>query len=205
VIRRTCQIAAATFSLLLPLALSAQTMSERGYEPVDQLVDDVDPLSRSLRLREDGLQAIGQNTTVFRPKGPGDHDRYYYVSYGVTAAYQNRSLYGLYRFQNSDQPVLLQEIPPDTVFHIGLPPSRDTEQRRSVPLPESYVDARVDGRAVGVSATEAVESMAHYAAPHRRRQQWQRFNDQARTQRQLVLRTLDSVQDTNGESASMDG
>lgn len=182
----------------LTASLSAQTMSERGFEPVDQLVDDVDPLSRSLRLREDGLQTIGQHGNVFRPKGPGEHDRYYYVSYGVTAEYHNRSLYGLYQFQDSDQPVILQQVPPGTVFHIGLPKQRpDERQQEQFVPPPGYIDARV--AAHQSPPRGGVESMQHYATTKNRAQTWQRFNDQARAQRHLVLRTIKPVSEELAE------
>jgi len=108
-------------TLLAPVHAGAQTMEDRGYRPVDQLYEDVDPMQRSLRRRDAGLHTTGERQNVFRPSRStrgGAPARLLFVSEGVVAEY-DRSIYAFDLRSRRAMPV----IPPNTVFHIGVPPA----------------------------------------------------------------------------------
>lgn len=136
----------------------AQTAAQRGLEPVDQMVEDVDPLAVSLRQREAGLSTIGQGGRVFRyitpPKAEADDQRLVYVDRGFVAEF-DRAQYGLVVDRSTDQALVLQMIPPNTVFHLGLPrppgPSGDTPA--DAPYLPGQIDGRTDGRLAWTSPT----------------------------------------------------
>ncbi len=126
----------------------AQTLEERGFRPVDQIIEDTDPLRTSLRHLDAGLQTIGERNNVFRRTAPSPGDyagrparpagsagadrRLYFVSHGVVASF-DRSEY-----LQTRSGVVLQAIPPNTVFHLGLPSKQ--------PGVAEAADASVPGR-----------------------------------------------------------
>jgi hypothetical protein len=137
-------------------------MEERGYRPVDQLAEDVDPLQKSLRLHEDGLQTTGERSNVFRPRLPqdaggraADQPRLLYVAEGVVAEF-DRSIYAI----DLRRRRILQVIPPNTVFHVGVPevdghdadkPTPEQQRRRAMfrihPMPAGQrLTSRPDAR-----------------------------------------------------------
>lgn len=114
----------------------AQTIEQQGYQPVDQLRDDVDPLSRSLRQRDVGLSITGDHQNVYRSAGDSGK-RLYYISPGVLAEF-DRSDYALTR-----EGGIVQLAPPNLVYHIGQP------QRTPAPLPPPASERMVTGRMNG--------------------------------------------------------
>ncbi len=107
-----------------------QTLEERGYRPVDQTVSDTEPLRTSLRHQDAGLQNIGERNNVYRrimpAASPNQADaRLYLITHGVVASFDRSEYFQL------ESGAVLQTIPPNTVFHIGLPES-DEEKREQV-------------------------------------------------------------------------
>lgn len=192
----------------VPAMTSAQTLRERGLRPVDQVVEDVDPLSRSLRDREAGLRATGQFNTVYRPTDPEQSDRYFHIRQGVTAEYRGRSLYSRRSDPGSRRSVLVQDIPPDTVFHIGRPEVDDGSDRSFDP-PGNFVEGRVNaglrlerradraGRWRGTD--QPVVSRAERAA--QRRDQWRQFHEQTRMQWRTVSGLLEPTASPTGATS----
>jgi hypothetical protein len=112
----------------------------------------VDPLGRSLRQEGAGLLDIGERNNVYERIMPGIKpyqqrtDRLYFVSYGVVAEF-DRSDYAI-----AEDGSILQFIPPNTVFHIGLPDASDDAETQRPVLPgqiDGRIDARIDGRIDG--------------------------------------------------------
>lgn len=115
---------------MAPASAAAQTMEQRGYRPVDQLHDDVDPLQRSLRVQESGLRTTGERHNVFRARLPQHAEggrpgasRLFYVAKGIVAEY-DRSIYAV----DLRRRRILQVIPPNTVFHVGVPEAAPDDQ-----------------------------------------------------------------------------
>lgn|GEM_PF-4314953 len=128
----------------------AQTVEQQGLRPVDQMVEDIDPTQVSLRRENAGLATIGERQNVFRrivpdagPYSPGSQ-RLYFISYGIVAEF-DRSQYGLLRKNDKPTGAILQIIPPNTVFHVGLPapikPALDPDA-----IVPGMVRGRVDAR-----------------------------------------------------------
>jgi len=141
----------AGFGLLISTgAAVAQSVEEMGYRPVDQTVEDIDPLGVSLRKVDPGLLTVGERTNVYRRIVPGQtpyeqpqSDRLYFVSYGVVAEY-DQSQY-IYMFDRKGRPAgIAQKIPPNTVFHLGLP-EQDVTPTTEPPLNPGQVSGRVNG------------------------------------------------------------
>ncbi len=107
--------AAALFCCLVLPALPAigQNPVDEGFKPIEQIVGDIDPLSRSLRKLSPGLGSVGQDTNVYQK-----NDKFYYIHNGIVAEF-DRSDYIRVQSRNSDR--IFQLIPPNTVFHFGLP------------------------------------------------------------------------------------
>lgn len=102
---------------------------------LDPAVEDLGPLSESLRLLDTGLGLPGSFENV--QAVPGYDDMYMRVAGGLYAVFP-RSLYVSTRF--GDAPI----IPNDTVFYIGPPPSlSDAVPPR--PLPEELMKPRAIG------------------------------------------------------------
>ncbi len=161
---------------LVPAAASAQTPYQQGFEPVDRLREDIDPLQRSLRRVEQGLGQVGQESNVYRRP---DSQRLYYIEPGVVAEF-DRSEYFWFRTRRQGD-VLVQAIPPGTVFHIGTPPAK-TEP---VPPPDHplMVDARVHERLGGPARAQTPRDAAHTT--------WLDYRAVRATQHQTVLSSLD--------------
>lgn len=185
-----------------------QTLRERGLRPVDQVVEDVDPLSRSLRDREAGLRATGQFNTVYRPVDPKQSDRYFHIAQGVTAEYRGRSLYSQRRDPSSRRSVLVQDIPPDTVFHIGRPDVAGKQSDESFDPPRSFVDAQVhpdsrqDRRVHRArrwrGSDQPVSSRAERAAQSRAA--WRQFHQQTRQQWHTVAALLEPAAQSTSQT-----
>lgn len=102
---------------------------------MDPAVEDLGPLSESLRLLDTGLGLPGSFENV--QAVPGYDDLYMRVAGGLYAVFP-RSLYVSTRF--GEAPI----IPNDTVFYIGPPPSlSDAVPPR--PLPEELMAPRAIG------------------------------------------------------------
>ena len=137
--------------LLAGADVSAQTVEQRGYRPVDQTVDDVNPGQVSLREREGGLKTTGERNNVFRRASPDTagptverkSDRLYYISPGVIAEF-DRSEYAHHRRAG-----ILQFIPPGAVFHLGMPNEAEAEQASTLPPPPELIDDRMTASRVG--------------------------------------------------------
>lgn len=183
-------------AILLSVGVSqifSQTLQQRGYRPVEQLHEDVDPLARSLQRQEPGLSTTGEHHNVFKPLR-GDR-RLYYIGQGVVAQFDRSDYYF------SEKRGILQVIPPNTVFHIGLPPQELPSAGESAPPSEQMVQGRVDGR-VGTSApTLNPQGRRFLMSPNRNPQQqpqdpplefssWQRFRAVSFTQRRIVTNAL---------------
>lgn len=182
---------------------SAQTMQEQGMRPVDQMVSDIDPTQVSLRQQDAGLSTIGERQNVYRrivpdagPYQPGNQ-RLYYVSYGVVAEF-DRSEYGVIRDKNSDlNGAILQFIPPNTVFHIGLPRAPHPQVDPNVQLP-GMVDGRVDGMVQGdPTANRNVTGRLINPSQSRRvdsdANQTQRYQELVVAQRGLVVAAIGRI------------
>lgn len=101
-----------------PLAWG-QTLEERGFEPVDQTVDDVDPLATTMRRVEPGFRHdLGQEANVFQHHsdelGAADDSTYYLIIPGVVATF-DRSEYAITRKGKT-----LQLTPPNLVYRLDL-------------------------------------------------------------------------------------
>jgi hypothetical protein len=166
----------------LAAAATAQTMPQRGYEPVDQTVEDIDPLGVSLRQREAGLNVTGEQGNVFRridPRGPADN-RLLLVNQGVFAEF-DRSNYAALIDRRNERVRIFQLIPANTVFHIGMPKAPTTGQ-----LPAPYNPGQVDGRVT----QRYVESSTSWAASEEPTQTHQELVVQ---QRAVVVAALDRI------------
>ncbi|MBW3543052.1 MAG: hypothetical protein KY476_22565 [Planctomycetes bacterium] len=106
--------------LSAPAAMGQSRLQQQGYQPVEQLVDDMEMLRGSLRRVDAGLQSRGgQGTSVYRRSGAGDKDKLFFIAPGVVAEY-DRSDYMLVEVERDDFRIF-QIVAPNTVFHIGLP------------------------------------------------------------------------------------
>lgn len=198
---------------------SAQSPTQRGFEPVEQQVEDTDPLSRSLRRVEPGLiNNTGQDSRVFRKKGgegqqggqgPGSSPRYYYIGRGVVAEF-DRSEY--VRFGRQGEYVA-ETIPPNTVFHIGYPPDREqtgnAEQQGSnggeAPSPRR-IDARVQPGGIGMEAStdgSGTRSIGPLHSPGARRSVWETYRRLRQVQQRSVMRAIDrALEEAPGDSSA---
>jgi len=152
---------AAALTLLAATPVRAQgTLEQRGYRPVDPAVEDVDPLARSLRRTETGLRQIGEQHRIYTPARPDGRSPVgrlplYYVGQGVTAAF-DRSRYDTFLVGRDRRPVTFHTVPPNTVFHLGLPPPPEEGQdgvSTADDGPDYRINARVDGRSRSRFAT----------------------------------------------------
>jgi len=158
----------------------AQTVRARGYEPVEQTVADTDPLAVNMRRVEAGLQQQGgQSSSVFRRAG-ADNDKLYYVAPGIVAEY-DRSSYMWFRVTKKRWK-LYQLIPPNTVFHLGLPPPEPQPLPPNALRTHRMVDARP------TSAPRADSDLEPLAA------QWARYRAFHRTQHRALLDAIDAPQ-----------
>lgn len=123
---------------------AAQTPAERGFVPVEQRVDDLDPLARSQRQVQNGIGYDGRSSWVYRK--PGDRDKLYYMRPGVTAEYDSRSEYVRIYDGYDRTRAIFQMIPSNTRFLIDPPTAKEPA---TVPRedPPQMVQARIDGHA----------------------------------------------------------
>lgn len=180
---------AAAIGAAATLPAGAQSLPQKGYEAVEQRVGDVDPLHLSMRKVESGLYEYGQGSSVFR--GP-DAKRLYYITQGFSLSY-DRSQY--FEFEDKrGNPYVGQEVPPNTVFHLGLPQQPQAAAPRA---PSPYaVDAHIDGRATGRRQVFAAESPVGYDQPHAARRpmdQWDQYVASRQAQCDAVIAAIDRV------------
>lgn len=131
---------------------SGQTLEERGFLPVDQMIEDVDPLATSLRLQQPDFSLTGRHGRhTFRRTVPADpisgtpeQEKFFFIDHGVVAEFDRASY--LMIFEEDKPPMALHLIPANTVFHIGLP---NYEPVAPPPLPDApeLIDGRIDGEA----------------------------------------------------------
>ena len=160
-------------TLVLCLSLPAVAMQPRELEPVDQAVEDLDPLARSLRQVSRGLHVYGEQTSLFKPiviDGEAHREPVYYrLGPGFTARV-NRLDYLVPRGEDeirlNEAPEVDGEfaelIPADTVFELRpiselilRPPRPDRPARRLVssrfwqtgPI-DTRIDTRIEGRII---------------------------------------------------------
>jgi hypothetical protein len=203
--------------LALTVPASGQSPERRGLEPVEQRVEDEEPLARSLRRLESGLSDIGQDSAVYRRKTPKDGEgspRYYYIGRGVTAEF-DRSQY--IRIGRKGERIA-QKIPPNTVFHIGRPggaeepqaaASRQQGQQRGERANASSsrrIDARVDARVRSGSPASAESDRSARSRSAPRRQEGERYEHRRASQsrQRAVLRAIDRAihQSASGTDAA---
>ena len=169
-----------------------QTVEQRGLRPVTQMSDDKDPLAGSLGHLEGGLGvSAGQSTFVYKgASSTGDgQDKFYFISPGVVAEY-DRSQYGM--FQVSKHVYRIYNlVPPNTVFHIGLPPEQAPAV--SIPAPLS-VDRRVVAR-VDASVNAEWKTTADDATVESGdRRMWRRYLAYSQQNQQVVLKALGELE-----------
>lgn len=165
------------------------TPQQQGYEPVEQLVGDVDPLHTSMRRVESGLWEYGQGSSVFRQSGrSGQDQRLYFVTQGYTASY-DRSQYFAGESRRGEL-FIFQEVPPNTVFHIGLP-----QREASPPQPPAphQVTAQVDRRVNGQPSRRPADSNTPSDQQRRLLEAWRLYTQARQTQVAAVLRAIDRV------------
>jgi hypothetical protein len=162
-----------------------QTLERRGFQAVEQIWDDTDPLARGLR-RIEGSRVYRR--AHWSGSGP---EKLYYIAPGVVAEY-DRSDYGLFEVKKNEYRIF-QLIPPNTVFHIGLPPEQPTEPFRPSPLSlASRIDTRIHGsiERETPSPSSAEPDMSWQAS----RQQWTRYLAESEQRQQAVLAALDDLE-----------
>ena len=135
-----------TVSAACTLSAAAQTLEQQGFKPIDPLIDDVDPLSISLRqhsleLKNDG----GGKQRYFRRTIPGDpltgrqsKSKIYLIDRGVVAEF-DRSDYAL-----GDKGRVFSLIPPNTVFHLGIPKEETAPKTPHLPPPPEMINRRIN-------------------------------------------------------------
>ena len=175
------------------LPASAQSLQQKGYEAVEQRVGDVDPLHQSMRKVESGLYEFGQGSSVFR--GP-DAQRLYFITQGFTLSY-DRSQY--FEFEDKHgQTFVAQQVPPNTVFHLGLPQQPQTIAPRAPSSPYE-VDAQVDGRVTGqmrANTAAPTDPTIGYDVPslsHAPMNQWQQYAASRQAQCDAVIAAINRI------------
>ena len=166
---------------------SAQlTPTQRGLQPVEQRLEDADPLFNSRRQIDVGLGLDTKNSYVFRK--PGDDQRLYYMRPGYVAEYDTRSDYIDVWGKHGELMAVISMIPPGTRFLITPPLAEPTGPAR--PDPPELIHARINGRVAtqfrpdGQTTDEPVASALA-------------FSSLRKSQTQSVLKAIDRV--TGGE------
>lgn len=133
------------------------------FQPVDQAVEDLDPLATSLRRVEKGLRYDGEHTNLFKvfelDAGPDSQPTYYRIGPGVTARVHRLD----YLVRTGEKGLALniktrldgefiELIPADTVFELRsleelIPDEAWAEE--IAPPSRHYIDARIDCRVEG--------------------------------------------------------
>ena len=150
------------YAILLAVPAAALAGPPAQWQPVDQAVADLDPLSVSQRRVETGLRSTGEQTTLYRVVVPGVNDRfidpganagvnpgalgpkvvYYQIVPGVRAKVTRVD----YLVKNGGAPSALDIAPTsngqfvkvvgaDTVFELGPAPTQAVAQPSSDALP----------------------------------------------------------------------
>ena len=150
-----------------------------GWQPVDQAVGDLDPLSSNMRVVQPGLRTIGEQTSLFRVdadvvKGSTlASDRasihnpthggttYVRTGHGFRALYARPDYLVLVGRRHFDRNVaprfdgeFVELVPADTVYDLTPLPSVATVSVGSAysgkaPMVDSRIDGRIDGRILG--------------------------------------------------------
>lgn len=124
---------------------SAQTMEERGFTPVDPLIDDVDPLAVSLRkqsieLKVDGSQRLYRRVIPANPRtGRPRQVKLYSIQRGLVAEFDQS------QYSTDRRGRIFALSPPNTVFHIGLPKALPDSNEEEQNLPPELIDRRITG------------------------------------------------------------
>lgn len=172
--------------------VQAQSLGQKGYQSVEQVVGDIDPLHVSQRQVETGLGEFGQGSSVFRridPTGPAGN-RLYFITPGFIAEY-DRSSYFDFEDKHGNN-YTAQEVPANTVFRIGLPPAPEAPRRDPVP---GMVDAQVDGRSDGRRRTgpAPIDASMRQAPAPVERVRWMQYLQARVAQRQAVAQAMDRL------------
>lgn len=180
----------------------AQTVQQQGLRPVEQMVEDIDPTQISLRRENAGLATLGERQNVFRrivpdagPYSPGSQ-RLYFISYGIVAEF-DRSEYGMLMKQGKPTGAILQVIPPNTVFHVGLPPPIKPSLDPDAIVP-GMVQGRIDARVhsppqVGGPVTGRWIAPSQSREIDREQADAQRYQEMLVAQRGLVVAALGRI------------
>lgn len=187
---KRCLALAAVLAAATACPATAQTLQQKGYQAVEQRVGDVDPMHQSMRKIESGLYEYGQGSSVFR--GP-DAQRLYFITQGFALSY-DRSQY--FEFEDRrGQTYVGQEVPPNTVFHLGLPSQPPAPPRQPSPY---EVNAQVDGRVTTGRRVFAEGSPTGYDAQRVARQQWVQYAAARQAQCDAVIAAIDRVIGVSG-------
>ena len=156
---------AAVSAVLLATAASGGAMPPQQLQPVDQAVEDLDPLATSLRRIEPGLDKYGQHSSLFRRVGRGDEPNrvpvYFRIGPGFTARVDRID----YIVRDDENGLTVNEAPkaegqfieligPNTVYELS---PITTPRRPEMPPPSRHevdnriwqnmrIDTRIDGR-----------------------------------------------------------
>jgi len=122
------------FTLVIAASVARAQIPIEALSPVDQAIEDLDPLSTSLRVREPGLMLLGQDSSLFEipadllDQGAGagaTGRRYYRVGPGYVARVARIDYaipVGRRSFLVNQQPIedgdFIELVPPDTVFEL---------------------------------------------------------------------------------------
>lgn len=124
-----------------------QTIEDRGFRPVDQFVDDMDPLSRSLRYIDPGLDATGQFSNVYRrilPDGT-ESQKLYLITPGITGEFDQ----SIYRRNSKGR--VRQLVPSGIQFNtVNLLGNTSKQPAANEPaLEPTSLNGQVDGQVIG--------------------------------------------------------
>lgn len=179
--------------------VEGQVRPERlGLKPVDQRVDDVGLLNRSLRKREAGLGIHGQDSFIFRRArdvqgGAFDLGRKFYVIRQGMTAVIDQGQYTEFENRRTGQRVTIADIPANTVFLIGGVP----DQKPEVVLPDhpQLVKRRVGGDYRGIGRYGFGERVDGRVAEGRAKRMaaWRMYFSMENRGRQAVLNGIDEA------------
>lgn len=210
------RFAGSTTLLLLALLCAgpvslAQTLQQQGFKPVDPLIDDVDPLATSLRQHSIELQVDGGGRQrLFRRTIPGDpitrrpaQEKLYLIDRGVTAEFDRSD------YVQSRKGRIYTLIPPNTVFHLGVPQEHYQPKVSNLPDPPQLVDTRISGQTnqTDENAKPRGNIMGSNSSRPIARSRYAQLNDKARAnthQRQQRISALIAAIDKIAETESKD-
>ena len=164
-------------TLIVLIVLIVVTVSAAGppaeWEPVDQAVGDLDPLSHSMRQIPPGLRTIGEQTSLFRVQTDAvtgsslQGTTYYRVGTGFRARYDRPEYLVLVDRRHFDKNIaprfdgeFVELVPPNTVYDLTplIPVSQTWLRQRFDPGIDPWIDhridTRIDGRVAGRVAGE---------------------------------------------------